>query len=257
VTIEDRVAAMFARANPVPSLDLLDAIPVEVGHLESRSERNSMTEVRTAEPGESRRTPRLLLVPALAAVVVVGLVVAAFLNRQTSVAADTPAEAVAVAYLDALARNDVEELHELVAPTSDVDWNDQSLIQEWRRAAGIVITRMDCTQRPESGPDGALVDCPWTYDSDWHRALGLEPSSMMQVFLIKDGKILEESETNIDDANATLVWDSFRSWVEFNHGADVATMYDDESGGAHLTQQSIALWEQYTDEYVTEMESRD
>jgi hypothetical protein len=257
VTIEDQVAAMFARANPVPSLELLDAIePVDIDRLGTRSERNSMTEARTAGLEESRRSTRTWLFPALATVVMALVAVAGYLNRQIFVADDdTPAEAVAVAYLDALANNDVESLHELVAPTSDVDWNDQTLVHEWRRAAGIVMTRLDCTERTGSGPSGTLVDCPWTYDSDWHRALGLEPSSMQQVFLVKDGKIHEESESSIDDADVSLVWDSFRSWVEFNHGADVATMYDDQNGGARLTPESIALWELYTDEFVAEKEA--
>ena len=212
-----------------------------------------MTEIQTIET-EKKGRPRPRLAPAVLIVGVALVAIAAYLGRQVSVAdPDTPAEAVALAYLDALASNDAEALHELVAPASDVDWNDQSGLIDWRNASGVVITRLDCIER-STGPDGTLVDCPWIYGSDWHRALGFEPSSMQQVFLVKDGKIQEETSSSSDENEVARVWNEFRTWVAGNHGADLATMYDDVDGGAHLTPESIALWEQYTDEFVAEME---
>ena len=52
MNIEDQVAVLFARANPVPSLDLLDPIdPVDIDALRDESERSSaMSEVKTIEP---------------------------------------------------------------------------------------------------------------------------------------------------------------------------------------------------------------
>jgi hypothetical protein len=144
-------------------------------------------------------------------------------------------------------------LHEIVAPTAiDVDWGDQSGILAWQDAVGIVTTQMGCTEAEERSPDETIVECPWVYDSRWHQALGLEPSSMTQGFVIRDGKIQDEYETNAEAPDVTRVWGEFRQWVGTNHGADIATMYD-ESGGPRLSPESIALWERYTEEFVTEM----
>jgi hypothetical protein len=193
-----------------------------------------------------------------------------YLSRQSPVAdGPTPAEGIALAYLEALAANDVDTLREIVSPTATgVDRDDQSGILAWQDATGIVITRSGCTEVEKYGTDGAVVNCPWVYDSKWHRALGLDPSSMLQVFLIRDGKIQQVSETNSKMDDLVQVWESFRSWVEENHPEDMATMYNTAGedledtdtrynipvGRDHnTTTESIALWEQYTDEFVAEM----
>jgi hypothetical protein len=266
------VASLFAKANPVPSLALLDPIgSMDLDPLEDRSGRRSgMTELKTIQEQKAGpRRPRWL-VPALVALLVLVIAIPVYLSRQAPVADEpTPAEGLAITYLEALAANDVDTLHEVVAPTAtDVDWNDQSGILAWQDAVGIVITRLGCTEVGQYGADGAVVHCPWVYDSKWHQALGLEPTSMLQVFFIRDGKIQEENETNSKAADVERVWVSFRSWVEENHPDDVATMYNTEgedpedtqtrynTGGrvnSTTTPESIALWEQYTDEFVAEV----
>ena len=52
MTDEDRIAALFAEANPVPSLDLLDPLePLGIDPLEGRSKRSSvMTDLKTDRP---------------------------------------------------------------------------------------------------------------------------------------------------------------------------------------------------------------
>jgi len=57
VITDDQVAAMFAKANPVPSLDLLDPVePLDPGHLEDRSERSrDMTDIETIQPKKEER----------------------------------------------------------------------------------------------------------------------------------------------------------------------------------------------------------
>ncbi len=269
---EDQVVDMFAKANPVPSLALLDPIgSMDFEHHEDRSERSSgMTELMTTEEQKAGpRRPRWL-VPALVAGLALVIAMPVYLSRQAPVADEpTPAEGIAIAYLDALAANDVDTLHEIVAPTAiDVDRNDQSGILAWQDAVGIVITRLGCTEVEQYGTEGAVVNCPWVYDSKWHQALGLEPSSMLQVFFIREGKIQEENETNSRATDVERVWTSFRSWVDKNHPEDVAMMYNTEgedpenafvryNNGVgtnnNTTTESIALWEQYTDEFVAEM----
>jgi hypothetical protein len=272
VITDDQVASLFAKANPVPSLALLDPIgSMNLEHLEDRSGRSrGMTELKTIqEPKAEPRRPRWL-VPALVAALALVIAIPVYLSRQSPVADDsTPAEGIALAYLEALASNDVNTLQEIVSPTaSDVDTNDQSGILAWQAAVGIVITRLGCTEVEQYGADGAVVHCPWVYDSKWHHAVGLEPSSMLQVFHIRDGKIQDESETNSRTPDLAQMWESFRSWVEENHPEDVTTMYTTSSEDLEDSQtfynngigannntsaESIALWEQYTDEFVAEM----
>jgi hypothetical protein len=228
-----------------------------------------MTELKTTEERKAGPRRPKWLVPALVAALALVIVIPVYLSRQAPVADEpTPAEGIATAYLEALAANDVDTLHEVVSPTAiDVDGSDQSGILAWQDAVGIVITRLGCTEVEQYGTDGAVVHCPWVYDSKWHEALGLEPSSMLQVFFIRDGKIQEESETNSRAADVVRVWDSFRSWVEENHPEDVTTMYNTSGEDPEDTQtryntghdnnntttESIALFEQYTDEFVAEM----
>jgi hypothetical protein len=265
------VASLFAKANPVPSLALLDPIgSMDLEHLEDRTGRSSgMTELKTIEEQKAGpRRPRWL-VPALVALLVLVIAIPVYLSRQAPVADErTPAEGIAIAYVEALDANDVDTLREVVAPTAtDVDRNDQSGILAWQDAVGIVITRLGCTEVEQYGTDGAVVHCPWVYDSKWHRALGLEPTSMLQVFLIRDGQIQQLSETNSRAGDLNLIWVSFRSWVEESHAEDVTTMYttgdedfeDTETRHAigigndyNTSPESIALWEQYTDEFVAE-----
>ena len=80
MNIEDQVAVLFARANPVPSLDLLDPIdPVDIDALRDESERSSaMSEVKTIEP-KREDSNRRRFAPGLAlAGVIVVVAVAAF-----------------------------------------------------------------------------------------------------------------------------------------------------------------------------------
>jgi hypothetical protein len=266
------VASLFAKANPVPSLALLDPIgSMDLEHLEDRSWRSSvMIELKTIEEQKAGpRRPRWL-VPALVALLALVIAVPVYLSRQAPVADEpTSSEGLAIAYLEALTANDVDTLHQVVAPTATgVDRNDQSGILAWQDAVGIVITRLGCTEVEKYGTDGAVVHCPWVYDSKWHQALGLEPSSMLQVFLIRDGQIQQVSETNSRAGDLALIWLSFRSWVEESHPEDVTTMYttgeedleDTETRHAvgigndyNTSTESIALWEQYTDEFVAEV----
>ncbi len=63
MTFEDQVVALFAKANPVPSLDLLDVVePLDMGHLADLPERSSaVTEASTTAismPGQFGRNQR-------------------------------------------------------------------------------------------------------------------------------------------------------------------------------------------------------
>jgi hypothetical protein len=87
VTHEDQIAALFAQANPVPSLDVFDQVePLDIDPLKSRSRRSSVMAVKTDEPKATpARWPRLAWLVAIALIAAVGLVY--LTNRNSDVAA--------------------------------------------------------------------------------------------------------------------------------------------------------------------------
>ena len=103
MTNDDQVAALFAKTNPVPYLDLLDPVGIlDIERLTHPSARSSeMTEVKTEEmePQGPGRKPRLALVVAMAvvAVVAVGILV----NNESEVAAPTTTESAPSTTTDA------------------------------------------------------------------------------------------------------------------------------------------------------------
>jgi hypothetical protein len=91
VTNEDQIAALFAKANPVPSLDLLD--PVEaldmerLVHLSARS--SEMTGLKTDDMKPEGPSPRRRLAVAVAMAVVAVVAVGILVNNESDVAAPT------------------------------------------------------------------------------------------------------------------------------------------------------------------------
>ena len=111
MTNEDQIAALFAKANPVPSLDLLDPVEaLDMERLAHPSARSSeMTDVETIQPKkeEGPRWPRVALGLAIAVVAVVTLGI--LLNNESEVASPTTTESTptstavtATALVDAL-----------------------------------------------------------------------------------------------------------------------------------------------------------
>ncbi len=89
MTNEDQIAALFAKANPVPSLEVFDdVVPLDIDLLERRPERSSeVTDVKIDKvmmegPGRWRR-----LAPVLAIPVIVVVALALLVNRESTVAA--------------------------------------------------------------------------------------------------------------------------------------------------------------------------
>ena len=92
MTKEDQIVALFASANPVPSLDVFDAVePLDIDRLEKRSERSSaMTDTKTDRlrvegPDRWRR-----LVPVLAIPVIVLVALLIFVNGDRQEVAAVP-----------------------------------------------------------------------------------------------------------------------------------------------------------------------
>ncbi len=93
MTNEDQIAALFADANPVPSLDVFDPVePLDMDRLEKRAERSrGMTDTKTHKvkvdrPGRWRRIAPVLAIPVIVLVALLILV-----NRNSEVGTPVPA----------------------------------------------------------------------------------------------------------------------------------------------------------------------
>ncbi|HKY49061.1 MAG TPA: hypothetical protein VJQ79_13875, partial [Acidimicrobiia bacterium] len=154
MTYDDQIAALFAKANPVPSLDLLDPIePLDMDSLTDLSERSGvMIEVEEVHPKKERRSPRPGLAAALATAVIAVVAVGIMLNSQEGLELASPQEAAA-GWLEAKAAHDFDAAKELLAPDVVI-----AEMEEWAhdRAYGWMVRNQGC-EETTTGPDGTLV----------------------------------------------------------------------------------------------------
>jgi hypothetical protein len=257
VNIEDHVAGLFARANPVPSLDLLDPIEtVDIDALRNESERSSsMSGVQTIEPQVAPRRQRVAGLVAAAALVVIAIgVVIALANQPPEVAA-SPVQ-VAEAFMEARNAHDAEAMAGLLAddvvhdPGGELVWSPNNL-SEAAHFEQITAWVYDFTC-VEGGPTQAR--CAYTQETNLGNALGIV-SRPGAFFLIEvdEGQIV--SVTNRENGHYPVgeVLVGFSEWLVQNHPEDVDVMLEDVS--QILRPESLALWEQYVPEFVAEMEA--
>ena len=94
--------------------------------------------------------------------------------------------------------------------------------------------------------------CPFDFGYLRSDEMGIGPFSGSHFELaVRDGKVVRAFEYLEISEFSQHVWEPFGFWLSATHPNDVAAMYIDESmTGARLTDDSIALWEQRTQEYV-------
>jgi len=258
VITDDQVVALFAKANPVPSLDLIDPIePVSPGHLEDPSERSrEMTDLKTVESKDASRRRRSWLVPAFAGIaIVVGLAVVPAWDRGPASPQD-----VADAYMEARQDLDTEAITGLFAPDAtvredDFDLSEMPALIEFWRATGWDWTPTGCTEI-SSGPAYNAFTCGYEFENDWTRALDHPPVTGGITLFIGGDEISQITSltSNIDRTQLNDVWRAVIAWMTANHPDDTRTMYTDDMSRPELHPAAIALWERYTDEYVAEIE---
>jgi hypothetical protein len=264
VITDDQVVALLGKANPVPSLDLLDPVePVDLGRLEDTTERT--WEMTTVEKEVVRRsTPiRSRLLPILAALGAILVSAPLLFNGMASIN-DSPG-LVADSYMSARAEHDwegIKALFDQEIPERSVEVMVDRDTWDYQRAVGLTYRNLGC-ERVSSGPRGSLVDCETQVDTRVSRLLGLEPAQGLISILVGDGQIQRVSLAIPDDPTARPnlglivaldeAYDAFRDWIREHHPEAEDTMYDLARSGPVLNPESIALWEQYTDEYVAEM----
>jgi len=265
VNIESQVAVLFARANPVPSLDLLDPIDqMDIDALRDESERSSMmNEIQTVEPEKEkpnvrRPIPGLVLAGVMVAATI-GLVLI-MVNREPDVAA-SPVE-IAEAFLEARVVHDAEAMSTLLADDALLV-DDQVLdagqdgpdvlaedflpgLVEFERITDRTYTFEVCVEDSQ-----AQASCTVALEDDMSRALGVDPFNARFLFDISEGKIDEVAFIWNGDRTYAEVAREVIAWMERNHAEDVEIMFDDSR---YLAAEGLALWEEHIPEFVASLE---
>jgi hypothetical protein len=169
----------------------------------------------------------------------------------------TPVD-VADAYMAAVNDRDFEAVTALFGPGIDTSLIEEKVGFEWwdfRAAAGEQFLSQGCHE-VSNGDGGVLVDCGWTFDNAVMRVLGLEPATGQVSLLIADGHVKSLVDSSWSDGGRYEARATFNAWLEDNHPNDVATMMELIDSEPLLNSASIALWQQYTDEFVAEMEAQ-
>jgi hypothetical protein len=271
VSSEDQATALFARANPVPSLDLLDPIELmDIESLRTRSMRSrAMTDLTAIGVREATSPRRHWLTPAMATVGVLLLAVS-MLMTVTPLANATPEVRVANTFMAALNDHDGLAIRGMYAvEDQELKWNPDNwvAVTEFNRALGFRYTDVDCVKQPPisyAGTEATPVECSWALEQDLTKALGLEATEGIYTVYVSGGDIVRAVETWGDPSSMNRSFDEFRSWVAANHDEDAWTMFRDTTdyrlplvyvnSHASVETESLDLWDRYVDEFVAEHE---
>jgi hypothetical protein len=236
VTIEDQIVALFANANPVPSLALLDPIePLDMESLTDPSERSrEMTEVQTLDSGDDvrRRSKKPGLLVAAIAAVVVALGIGVLVASPGPQIPATPLNRAAVFWV-AMANGDrdtalaqLEPGATAVGGANTFGWAHTLEEQfDWYEVVGFRWAFDQCIETTEGE-----IECSASGRNDWSDALGVEPITGTFVMEIGPGGITEITEKDESFVRqwSPLVLEVFNDWVETNHPADAAVMWGED-----------------------------
>lgn len=163
----------------------------------------------------------------------------------------------ATAFVQAFGSFDVEGAADLLAPQANLssfewdgeDWLASNRLQE---AQGFKLLLNSCDLVGVSS-SSTIVSCPFDFHSLRSDEVGLGPftGSSFDVSL-EDGMVSRASiNLNIDEFGVQM-WQPFGEWLAETYPDDVAVMYTNSGQSLErLNEESIALWEQRTREYVT------
>jgi hypothetical protein len=180
---------------------------------------------------------------------------------QTPVAAEAPentvnarAVKVATGFIEAYGAFDVERAIAYLADDATIsvlgEQDDPRLLISWLRATGYEQIVDPCEQVGNSA--SSSVHCTFAFHGLRSGEIGRGPFGGSSFDLVvRDGKIVEASQTWEIEKFSPQVWEPFANWVSTAHPKDAAVMYTDGSHtNVRLTEESIPLWEQYTRAYV-------
>jgi hypothetical protein len=251
----EQIDRLIRQANPVPDLGALE--PIDASVLDEQRRMDMQTHDRVVvdrEPGPSRRN-WIIGIAAAAAVVVGALLV--FQLRSDAPVAGQPRTAVQIAtdYLAAVAARDPDGVASLVSAEALADLGSMEALRaefQWREASGFELLPGSC-EEANSTPTEVFVECAYDYHGIRSAELGLGPyTGSTYMFTIRDQDIVVVRDLIVYTSNgfAREVWEPFAEWVSQTYPDDLAVMYTPGYTDFQLTEESIALWEQRSREYV-------
>jgi hypothetical protein len=257
IDVDAAVRAM-RDADPVPDPESFRRFVVDAAvFLDATRERNMeiQTELEAVETPKASVPMWRKALPALVAAAVVILIGAAILllARDTEPdVADTP-QGMAVLFIE----GDADTAVGMLAPDAVVEHGiattveEYAAVREWQVVTGTFATVTGCSETPIAS--NVEVSCTYIHGNAWSEALGVGPFDGSQwVFVIADGQIQELNNTFDASEYSPQSNQVFRSWLGVNHPGVSVSMIDLATANQVpiLTPESIALWEQYTEEFV-------
>lgn len=222
----------------------------------------SWTERVRPEGTDEPPSPSRRLGVGVAVGVAVLLVAVLFLIPRPDVEAErsrTEAVAVSESFIDALNNRDHETIRSLVSDSALISMNPVFSVDDfemgiaWLAATGSVMNSSGCTvtRNPSaSAADPVHLLCSVSLENESSRALGHDPDTRQPLTLdVDSGEIVSAfvGSGSLHNAAAT----SFEAWLLESHPDNWEQMFVYSDLPA-LTSESIALWGQYTEEFVAD-----
>lgn len=167
----------------------------------------------------------------------------------------TQPENVARAFLQAYGDHDADRAISYLSDGKITGkWGSRAALRrqvDWDVASGYQEFINRCEQLGHSGSDH-MVRCTFSYNGLRSAELGLGPyRDNFWDLTVRHGRIISADNQLhfLSNGFSEQMWTPFASWVSAEHPADVETMYI-HPGLERQTPESIALWRQYTHEYV-------
>jgi hypothetical protein len=166
------------------------------------------------------------------------------------------AEAIATAFVEAYAAFDVDEAASYLAADADIsqlEWGDEPWLANRMLEAESFTLLLDSCDALNSPTSGTVVRCTFDFHALRSDEIGLGPFSGSSFDVtVQEGEVARASmQLNYLQEFSPQIWDPFAEWMAETYPDDVAVMYADASQSLQrLTEESFALWEQRSREYV-------
>jgi hypothetical protein len=263
----DQIDRMVREANPVPESALVD---MDLDLLPDSEWRDVMRTDQTLDRdpvigGQSPKpTPPRWLGVAAALVAVVAVIA---VLTQTGLVEDEPPVAdseaalleIAQTMAQAIAEGDSATLLGLLSDRADVhiqglprNMADVPALGAWWTATGSQLSPGECRLYPPPASGSArLVQCEMRgMTNSWTRALGVDPVDTVADIKIADGEVTY-ADLRIPGRFYQQGFGRFTAWRDQRY-PEAAEIMQDVNAQPILTDESIALWRQYTEEFVAE-----
>ncbi len=202
-----------------------------------------------ASPTRQRGRPWLGAAAAVSAAAAVVLAIAAVVlpRLDNDKPADEAAQAVAESFMAGWVGGDGDAVAALLAPDAFFDaWTAQTLpaLDDWYRAVGWDYRNEGCEVI-----SAGRVWCDYTVENDLTRAFDHEPIAGSFALVI-DGGAVTSVRDDVNTGAYRDIWTAFAEWVRERHPDDVDDMYTFAAGYPRVDPVSIALWTNYSREFV-------